>query len=251
MKAGRPTSWLGPGGALALAIALAVAGCGAGSGDPSTPAGPAAAAGGSARTDRGADRESGSGGSGEGKQRRAGQGGGPGDGKGDDPASRGGGSGRPEGGGRSGQGDDAVGGGGSGSFVVPGGDNSIQTYGDEAGPVERDAASAVLEAYMKARARADSRVACANLAEVAYRDVANQVAAAAGADCIAVVDALDRQIPASARANTMTGPIGDLRVGGGRAFALYHGSAGVDYTIQMTREGGSWKVAALVPFELP
>ena len=40
--------------------------------------------------------------------------------------------------------------------------------------------------------------------------------------------------------------VGAFRVEGDHGVVLYHGVRGHDYAIQMIREGGSWKVGALV-----
>jgi hypothetical protein len=51
--------------------------------------------------------------------------------------------------------------------------------------------------------------------------------------------------------NTMVEPLAALRVNGKQAFAFYHGAKGKDYVIPMEKEGGEWKVAALLPEEAP
>jgi len=53
------------------------------------------------------------------------------------------------------------------------------------------------------------------------------------------------------RADTLTGEIAALRVKGTQAYALYHGNDGNDYAVPMEMEGGSWKVGAIIPTELP
>jgi hypothetical protein len=136
-------------------------------------------------------------------------------------------------------------------FRVPGGDNSIQNFGREANASEREAASAALEAYMRARAARDEAKACVELAKVAVEPLEKLAAASpklGGNGCAAILASLDER---STAAKTMTEPVGSLRVEGDRAFALYHGAGDLDYVIQMTREGGAWKVAALAPIELP
>lgn len=172
---------------------------------------------------------------------------------------RGGGS-SGSGGGSGGSGAGSGSGSGSGSesgsddFVVPGGDNSVQEFGQEAGASEREQASKVLETYMQARAAEDQKTACASLSKVALAQLQDLATAVPGVDrgdsCVTIFVAIDKRTPPLARANTMTGPIASLRVEGDRAFALYHGTKGVDYTIQMEKEGGGWKVAALVPFAI-
>lgn len=249
--------------ALTLAVAgiLAIAAAGCGGGGSTTAAGGATGAdattaeAGATTTDGDAGtgrNEDGSAGGGSGEQS-----GGSGPGGGDDGGSSGGnGSGSSGQGNGSGGGGSGSGSGGSGSdeFTVPGGDNSVQEFGGEASAAERAQASSTLQAYMKARAGEDHQTVCASLSKAAVkqlRDLAEAVGGVGPGDsCVAIFTAIDKQTPASARENTMTGPISSLRVEGDRAFALYHGTRNTDYTIPMEREGGSWKVGALVPFPL-
>lgn len=144
-------------------------------------------------------------------------------------------------------------GGGSAEFITPGGDNSVQNFGQEASAAEREAASDVLEAYMWARSEDAWAKQCAYLAKAAIEPLKELIASSPqfkeDRGCVGVLAALGGR-SAAPPINTMTGPIGSLRVGSGRAFALYHGIEGIDYVIQMTREGGGWKVAVLAPLEL-
>jgi hypothetical protein len=136
-------------------------------------------------------------------------------------------------------------------FIVPGGDNSVQRFGREASASEREAASKALEAYMTARAAADWAYQCIYLSMSAVEPLEKGEFQGARRGCTATLEAIGGNAPASTLVNTMTGPVGSLRVGEGRALALYHGRGGVDYVMPMTMEDGQWKVAALAPLELP
>lgn len=137
----------------------------------------------------------------------------------------------------------------SAEFRTPGGDNSIQTYGEEAPADERQAASAALEAFMAARGDRDWVTACVQLAAAAVEPLERVVAAGSG--CPATMAAIAGRLQRSAWVDTMTGPIAALRREGDHGFALYHGSGGTDYFIQVSKEGGEWKVAALEPTAFP
>jgi len=212
------------------------------------------------KTDRGKGSGSGAGQGGSGGEGGSGSGakGGGKDGSAGGKSSGGssGGSGKSSGSGSSGGDSGSSGGGSSGSgskeFTVPGGDNSVQEFGAEASTAERQAASRVLETYMKARAAEDAQTTCASLSKTVraqLQDLAKAVPGVEpGASCVAIFTAIDKRTPPSTRANTMTGPISGFRVEGNRGFALYHGTKNTDYTIQMEREGGGWKVGALVPY---
>jgi hypothetical protein len=143
---------------------------------------------------------------------------------------------------------------GSAGFRTPGGDNSIQSFGEEADGAEADAASAAVVAYMQARARDDWAQECAYLAAATVKPLEELAARSPqieGKDCAAVLEALAGGAPGSTRANTMTGAVASLRFEGDRGFALYHGTRGVDYFVPMVKEDGEWKVGALAPSEFP
>lgn len=151
---------------------------------------------------------------------------------------------------------EANGGQGSGSaaFRTPGGDNSIQNFGEEGDAGEVAAATAALEAFMKARAKDQWAQVCSSLAKAAVAPLA-QISSGSpqlkGKGCAAILAALTGATPASTRANTLIGPVASLRFEGDRGFALYHGPKGVNYFIPMTKEDGEWKVGALAPTEFP
>jgi hypothetical protein len=160
--------------------------------------------------------------------------------------------------GGSGQGSDDSGGGshsadeGSAEFRVPGGDNSIQNYGDEAATTEREEANDVLTEYLDARAAGDWAKQCALLAESSVaplEQLASRSPRLKGKGCPTVLKALSASASKSARVSTLTGSIASLRVEGDRGFVLYHGPKGVDYFVPMVKEDGVWKVAAIAPTE--
>jgi hypothetical protein len=143
---------------------------------------------------------------------------------------------------------------GSASFRTPGGDNSIQNYGEEADASEVEEATAALAGYLRARAKGDWESSCAYLAKdtlAPLEELAARSSQLKGKRCGEILAALEGQVPASARANTLTGRVASLRVQGERAFALYHGAGGVDYFVPMTREDGAWKLGAVAPSEFP
>ncbi len=142
----------------------------------------------------------------------------------------------------------------SAEFRSRGGDNSIQSFGEEADASELEAAAKNLEGFLEARAASDWAGQCEYLGAAAVRpleQLADQSARLKGKDCAAILKALSAGIPASTRANTLTDGVASLRVEGDRAFALYHGPKGVDYFVPMVREGGEWKVGTLAPTEFP
>lgn len=143
---------------------------------------------------------------------------------------------------------------GSSDFRTPGGDNSIQDYGEEPDESEIEAADTALAGFMTARAEGDWDGMCAALAKAAVEpieDLASRAPQFKGSGCAAVLKTLLARSPASSRANTMTDGIASFRVEDDRGFALYHGPKGVNYFIPMVNEDGEWKVGALAPSEFP
>jgi hypothetical protein len=143
---------------------------------------------------------------------------------------------------------------GSASFRTPGGDNSIQSFGEEAAAAEVDAATTALAGYLQARAENDWAGQCAHLAKATVAPLEQLISRSpqsGGNGCAAVLSKLMAGTPASARANTLTNGIASLRLEGARGFELYHGADGIDYFVPMVKEGGKWKVGALAPSEFP
>jgi hypothetical protein len=142
----------------------------------------------------------------------------------------------------------------SASFRTHGGDNSIQNFGDEAGPSEREEASAALDRYLQARAAGNWGRSCTVLAKAAIAPL-EQLASSSpqlkGKDCGSILAALESRAPASTRANNLTHGVAALRVQGERGFALYRDAHGTAYFVPMVKEDGSWKVGALAPSEFP
>lgn len=156
-------------------------------------------------------------------------------------------------GGDSGGGDSSSGE-GSAAFRTPGGDNSIQDFGEEADAGEREAAETALVAYLDARADGDWKASCEYLAEAAtqpLQQLAESSPKLKGKSCAVIIGALSAQIPSSSRANPVTAGVASLRVEDGQAFALFHGPKGADFFVPMVEEDGEWKVGALAPSEFP
>ena len=143
---------------------------------------------------------------------------------------------------------------GSASFRTPGGDNSIQNFGEEADAAEVDEASATLSGYMEARAKDDWAKQCTLLAQDrggAARTARHPLAPVQGQGLRGDPRGAAGTAPASTRTNTLTDGIASLRFEDDRGFALYHGTGGVDYFVPMVKEDGQWKIGAFAPSEFP
>jgi hypothetical protein len=143
--------------------------------------------------------------------------------------------------------------GASAEFTGAGPNGKIVKFGQEADTAEREAASSVLEENLKAREAGDWAKQCTSLSAGAIKKLEQEaVRLKAGEKCAESLEygAEPQSATKAIRANTMTGPIAVLRVEGNKAFALYHGTKGKDYAMQMEKEGGEWKVASLITTEL-
>jgi hypothetical protein len=140
----------------------------------------------------------------------------------------------------------------SAEFSKSKGDAHIVKFGSEASASEREVANAVLETNLKARAAADFETQCATLNNRTLSEVAGVVAKDPVEECPGKLRKLAEPLSGTkkARANTLTEPIGVLRVKGARGWALYHGKDGKEYAMPMEKDGGIWKVGALLTTEL-
>ena len=224
-------------GALVAMLALALAACG-GSNDSSSSQSTSADSTQSTTAPSGGDS---SGGNGSGNQKQGG----------DDHA-----SGNDQGG----SSQDSSGGNQSGSdersaeFRTPGGDNSIQNYGEEAETSELEEAEKVIVSYLDARAKANWAKSCEYLAKLAtepMEKLAESSPTLKGKDCGSIIGAFSAQASKSALANPVVEGIASVRFKGDRGFAMFHGPGGAKFFMPLVKEGGEWKVGSLVASEFP
>lgn len=133
-------------------------------------------------------------------------------------------------------------------FVTPGGDNSVQEFGDEAGETEVEEAAAALHAFLDARAEGDWETTCAHLSANVLDSLgrfASQAKQLRGRECPELLGAVSGPATEDARREAAIADVGAMRVEGDRAYLLYHGAAKTDYAIPMAREDDGWKVDAL------
>lgn len=142
----------------------------------------------------------------------------------------------------------------SAEFRTPGGDNSIQNYGEEADGGEIEEVENAVTGYLDARAKAEWEKSCQYLAKVAREPIeqlAEKSSALKGKDCGAIIGALSAQVPSSALKSPLVEGIASVRFKGERGFALFHGPGGAAYFMPVVHEGGHWMVGALVASEFP
>lgn len=137
-------------------------------------------------------------------------------------------------------------------FLVPGGDNAVQTYGREATKAEREQATRIIEAYMRARAARDFETECRYFSS---RYINNLVARDATivtkgkvTTCPGALDYFGANASGDFK-NTLDGPIVSLRIKEGHGWAQYHGSDGRDWVVPVDKEDGKWLVSLAAPIE--
>jgi hypothetical protein len=141
-------------------------------------------------------------------------------------------------------------GGGAAQFRVKG-DNSIQESGTEASAASRDAAAAVLHAYLDARVQRDWDAACFYMSAglvVGLERFTTQFSEEKGTPgCPQILAGFAASSSPAALAESAKVDVGSLRENEDRGFLLYRSADGRSYAMLMVREGDAWKVGTLEP----
>jgi hypothetical protein len=135
-------------------------------------------------------------------------------------------------------------------FLIREGDNEVQTYGREATKAEREQASLVIAAWMRARAAQNWKKDCSYFSR-RYRHSliatdAMVVSEGKVKNCAQGL-AYWGHVASGTYKNNLTGPIDSLRVGKSHSYAQYHGNDGHDWVIVVEKEGGKWRLASTKP----
>jgi hypothetical protein len=136
-------------------------------------------------------------------------------------------------------------------FKVPGGDNSIQEFGEEAPGSDLSQAQEAVAALFRAFRSSDWSEVCGQyLSRKTFetiKEVAKMSPVAKGTACPDVLAGL------YSTGVTPEGPrngVDAMRIKGKLGFALYRGNDGKGYAISLESEGGRWKLSALGPTPL-
>jgi hypothetical protein len=141
----------------------------------------------------------------------------------------------------------------SDGFRTPGGDNSIQEYGEEQDAEERAAAMKPIVALYRALESGDWTTVCnthlskPNLEQIKL--LAEKSPQIEGSDCAAVLGGLN-QTTGMRGPDTPDGEIVAFRTEGDTGFALWWGIDGKGYAMALKSEDGAWKLTALAPTPL-
>lgn len=144
-------------------------------------------------------------------------------------------------------------------FLEPGGDNVVQTFGEEGTAKERVEATAVISAWLRARAAKDWKKDCSYFSRVYAKQLTEDAHHVTGGRVKKCAQALAyfKQAASGDYVDTLTGSIDSLRIGEGQiaegdygfmAYAQYHGNDGQDWIVPLGKEGGEWKISHSRPF---
>lgn len=145
-----------------------------------------------------------------------------------------------------------VSGGGSKQFIVKGGDNSVQEYGEEKGETELREAAEATHNFFVARAEGRWADACSYLSKTEIEQLEKLATKAGKKGCAPFLSGFTSSLPASVWRQVTTVDAGSLRQEGEQAFLIYYGAPEKTvYVMPMKFEGGEWKVSGLSGSALP
>lgn len=141
-------------------------------------------------------------------------------------------------------------------FLLPTGDNVVQTFGREGTKAEREQASETIEAWMRARAAQDWKKDCSYFSKAYNTNITDDAHGVTGGRVKNCPQALAyfKHEASGDYVNNLSGPIDSLRVGlykgqRNQGYAQYHGNDGKDWIVPMSRDEGSWKVSIASPID--
>jgi hypothetical protein len=139
-----------------------------------------------------------------------------------------------------------VSGGGSDQFIVKGGDNSIQEFGEESDESELEEAAVAVHDFYVTRASGAWADACSRIS-ASLREQLEQLATKSSnvKGCAAFLEAFTTALSAAAWREVTTMDAASLRREGDQGFLIYEGAANTVYAMPLKEEDGEWKVTAL------
>jgi hypothetical protein len=137
-------------------------------------------------------------------------------------------------------------------FIVPGGDNAVQTFGREATPAERKQASAIIAAWMRARAIPNWAKDCSYFSRGYTKNITTDAHSVTHGRVKSCPEALAyfKHAASGDYVNTFKGTtVASLRIGEGHGYAQYHGNDGKDWIVPVENNNGEWKVSIATPID--
>lgn len=135
-------------------------------------------------------------------------------------------------------------------FIIPGGDNAVQTFGREATAAERKQASETIAAWMRARAVQDWAKDCSYFGSGYTENIttdAHGVTHGRVKSCPEALAYFKHEASGDYVNNFKGTTVASLRIGEGHGYAQYHGNDGKDWIVPVERNEGEWKVSIATP----
>ncbi len=133
--------------------------------------------------------------------------------------------------------------------TVKHGDNSIQTYGTETSATQRIAATRLVKSFLDNEAAGSWDTACGELRSLIRNKLTQLVKrapASVGHGCAAGMRVLLSKTRPSVFRSAARIHVLSFRSKGPQAFLIYRDGAGKAYNLPLRREGGQWKIGALI-----
>jgi len=160
-------------------------------------------------------------------------------------------SGSSGGGSGSAGGDSSGGGREHAGFKVPGGDNSIQEFGEDAAGSDLSQADEAVDALFRAYRTSDWSEVCGQyLSQKTFESLEEIAMASPTVQGAACPDMLAGLFSTGVTPTEPESSVGAMRIRGELGFALYRGTDGKGYAISLSTEDGRWKLNALGPTPL-
>jgi hypothetical protein len=141
-----------------------------------------------------------------------------------------------------------VSGGGAEQFLVKGGDNSIQEFGEESDESELQEAAEAVHGFFVARATGDWEGACSYLSKsmaAQLEQLAKSSTELEDKSCASFLESFTGKLTASEWRETTTVDAGSLRREDEQAFLIYYGPDKSVYAMPLADEDDTFKVGAL------
>jgi hypothetical protein len=132
--------------------------------------------------------------------------------------------------------------------VPKGGDDSIQTYGEEAGEEQSAVIAEAVRGFFKAQANRRWADVCFYLSSGVKEQLtqaASQSPESIPTDCPSLLKQMGQGVPRSARKRLAKVRVGSVRVDGGHGFVLYIGAGHKWYAVPVSEEDTGWKVGLM------
>ena len=131
------------------------------------------------------------------------------------------------------------------------GSAGIASFGEEAGPADRAAATTSVQQFLRALAADDSARACSLMSASTKRNLAVFASQLKTRGCTGQLEAVRSAMPAKVVVPTKGIQMTGVRISGARGFVLYRDAHGTNSAFPVVREGSAWKIGAIAATRIP